>query len=233
MFERIKKALSRGTHKASLSEGTPSQLSRSPMSEWAATQGFGFSVDGKGQEIALQGKIAGKPWRMQIGRPTRNYILGEELRARAELAVREEVAVLVMNKPLKEALEKKAYSIFTDPLQTSADPSLPEEMRWLAMFEEVGWEGPSSEFWQRYSVLTDRRENALAWIEPRLAMMMVDWPEPAPSAEVPFMILILRGKAYLRMEYSPAGMPTLQHASRIFQACCDSALANLGPEPRA
>ncbi|MES2632739.1 MAG: hypothetical protein V4669_07175 [Pseudomonadota bacterium] len=202
------------------------------MSEWAATQGFGFSVDGSGNEVALQGKINGKPWRMQIGRPTRNYILGEELRARAELAVRDDVAVLVMNKPLKEALEKKAYSIFTDPLQTSADPSLPEEMRWLAMFEEVGWEGPSDEFWQRYSVLTDRRENAMAWIEPQLAIMMTEWPEPAPSDEVPFMILILRGKAYLRMEYSPAGMPTLRHASLIFQTCCDSALVNLGPEPR-
>ncbi|WP_238587643.1 hypothetical protein [Caenimonas sp. SL110] len=202
------------------------------MSEWAATQGFGFSIDGSGHEVALQGNINGKPWRMQIGRPTRNYILGEELRARAELAVRDEVAVLVMNKPLKEALEKKAYSMFTDPLQTQIDPSLPEEMRWLAMFEEVGWEGPSQEFWERYSVLTDRRENAMAWIEPQLAMMMTDWPEPAPSVEVPFMILILRGKAYLRMEYSPAGMPTLRHASLIFQTCCDSALVNLGPEPR-
>lgn len=231
MFDRIKKALSKGTNRASSSEEPSSQLSYGPMSEWAATQGFGFSVDGTGHEVAFQGNIGGKPWRLQIGRPTRNYILGEELRARAELAVREEVAVLVMNRPLKEALEKKAYSIYTDPLQTSVDTSLPEEMRWLSMFEEVGWEGPSDAFWRRYSVLTDRRENAMAWIQPQLTMMMVNWPEPAPSAEVPFMILILRGKAYLRMEYSPAGMPTLQHASLIFRTCCDSALANLGPEP--
>ena len=35
---------------------------------------------------------------------------------------------------------------------------------------------------------------------------MLDWPEPAPSAEVPFMMMLLRGKAYLRMEYTPADL---------------------------
>jgi hypothetical protein len=38
-----------------------------------------------------------------------------------------------MNRPLKEALEKRACEKYTDTLQTTADPSLPEEMRWLAM----------------------------------------------------------------------------------------------------
>jgi hypothetical protein len=231
MFDRIKKAFSKGVKEPPGPESHISQLAHGPVSEWAHTQGFAFSVDGSGTEIALEGKVGGKPWRMQLGRPTRNYILGEELRARAELAVQDDVAVLVMNRPLKEALEKKAYSIYTDQLQTSVDPSLPEEMRWLAMFDEVGWDGPPEQFWTRYAVLTDKRENALAWVEPQLAVMMVEWPSPAPSAEVPFMILLLRGKAYLRMEYSPADMTTLRHASLIFQTCCDSALVNLGQEP--
>ncbi|MRD45698.1 hypothetical protein GHT07_00270 [Caenimonas koreensis DSM 17982] len=178
--------------------------------------------------MGLEGRVGGKAWRMQLGRPTRNYILGEELRARAELNVRDEVAVLVMNRPLKEALEKKAYSIYTDQMQTSVDASLPEEMRWLAMFEEVGWEGPSEAFWDRFAVLTDRRENAVAWVDDKLAELMVAWPAPAPSAEVPFMVLLLRGKGYLRMEYSPADLSTLRHASRIFTACCESALKNIG-----
>ena len=233
MFDRIKKALATSVKSSSAPGGASSQQQHGPMSEWAATQGFGFSVEGRAQEVSLEGKVSGKPWRMQLGRPTRNYILGEELRARAELGVRDDVAVLVMNKPLKEALEKKAYSIYTDPLQTSMDAELPEEMRWLAMFKEARWEGPSKDFWSRYSVLTDRRENAMAWIEPQLAMMMMDWPTPGPSAEVPFLILLLRGKSYLRMEYSPAGMPTLRHASLIFQTSCKSALTNLGPQAKS
>src|SRR5438132_695482 len=108
MFERIRKALSRAPKETP--EGPPSSmLAHGPVSEWAGTQGFAFSVDGTGQEIALEGKVGGKPWRIQLGRPTRNYILGEEVRARCELGISEDVAVLVINRPLKEALEKRAY----------------------------------------------------------------------------------------------------------------------------
>ena len=68
-----------------------------------------------------QGRAASR-WRLQLGRPTRDYIRGEELRARAELGIDDDVAVLVMNRPLKEALEKQAYQMYTDSLQTSVDP---------------------------------------------------------------------------------------------------------------
>jgi len=230
MFDRIKKAFSKDVKEPQERDAPSSQLAHGPVSEWAATQGFAFSVDGSGHGIALEGKVGGKPWRLQLGRPTRNYILGEEVRARAELGVKDDAAVLVINRPLKEALEKKAYQIYTDQLQTSVDTNLPEEMRWLAMFEEVGWDSLPQPFWDRFSVLTDRRENALAWVDPSLARLMMDWPAPAPSAEVPFMILLLRGKAYLRMEYSPADLSTLQHAALIFTSACESALGGLPAE---
>ena len=228
MFDRIKKALSRGGKEPGGPESLASQLGHGPLSEWAATQGFGFSTDVSGHEIALESQVEGKPWRMQLGRPTRNYILGEELRARAELGVKDAAAVLVINRPLKEALEKQAYAIYTDPLQTSVSPDLPEEMRWLSMFDEVAWEGPSEAFWDRFAVLTDHKESATAWVNEGLVKLLVHWPQPAPSLEVPFMILLLRGKGYLRMEYSPADLATLQHASLIFTACCESALDNIG-----
>ena len=51
----------------------------------------------------------------------------------------EDVAVLTINRPLKEALEKRAYKMYTDTLQTTEDPGLPEEMRWLAIYDEAGW----------------------------------------------------------------------------------------------
>jgi len=223
MFDRIRKAFSKEPKEPHEREGAPSHLAHGPVSEWAATQGFGFSVDGS-QGIALEGKVSGKPWRLQLGRPTRNYILGEEVRARAELEISGDIAVLVMNRPLKEALEKRAYQIYTDSLQTSVDSTLPEEMRWLAMFDEVGWDSLPREFWERYAVLTDRRENALAWVDPTLADLMLNWPAPAPSAEVPFMVLLLNSKAYLRMEYTPADLGTLQHAAHIFTSACESAL---------
>jgi hypothetical protein len=222
MFNRIKKAFSK---EAPPAEAPASHLAAAgPVSEWAATRGFGFSVDDKGHAIALEGKVSGKPWRMQLGRPSRNYILGQEVRARAELGIDESAAVLVINRPLKEALERRAYQMYTDPLQTSADARLPEEMRWLSMFDEVGWESLPMEFWSRVAVLTDRRDSALAWLDRPLADLMTKWPEPAPSAEVPFLLLLLNGKVYLRMEYTPADVSTLQHAAHVFTNACVAAL---------
>jgi hypothetical protein len=227
MFDRIKKAFSKDARRADADVPSSQMATRGPVSEWAATQGFTFSAEGSGQTFSVQGKVGGKSWRMEVGRPSRNYIRGEELRARAELGINDDAAVLVMNRPLKESLEKKAYSIYTDSLQTMADPNLPEEMRWLAMYNEVGWDSLPREFWTRYSVLADTRENALAWIDPSLAAQLMQWPEPGPSAEVPFMILLLRGKAYLRMEYEPADVPTLEHATAIFISACEAAMGGL------
>jgi hypothetical protein len=228
MFDRIRKAFSKeGKDPAELGGGN-SQMAHGPVSEWAGTQGFAFSTDASGQGIALDGQIRGKPWRLQLGRPSRKYIFGEEIRARAELDLPDDVAVLVMNRPLRDALEKQAYAMYTDPLQTSADPNLPEEMRWLAMFDEVGWERLPRDFTDRYAILTDNRDNALAWIVAPLIRATLDWPIPAPSDEVPFMILLLRGKAYLRMEYTPPDMLTLQHASLIFTTACEAAVSGLG-----
>ncbi|RYG06732.1 MAG: hypothetical protein EON92_19645, partial [Burkholderiales bacterium] len=125
MFDRIKKAFSRGPQgKDDKESGAPSsQLAHGPISEWAATQGFAFSAQSPNQSFSIKGRVGGKSWRLELGPPTRNYIMGEELRARSELGVNDDVAVLVMSRPLKESLEKKAYSLYTDSLQTMADPS--------------------------------------------------------------------------------------------------------------
>jgi hypothetical protein len=162
---------------------------------------------------------------MRHGRPTRNYIRGEELRARADLRLAHEPALMLINRPLKSALERQAYSVITDTLRTTSNPDLPEEMRWLAMYEEMGWQHLPDAFWDRYAVVGDSRDDAIAWIGPAFAEALMGWPAPAPSAEVPFLLLLVRGKAYLRMEHSPAEMATMQHALQVFTAGCEAALA--------
>ena len=137
---------------------------------------------------------------------------------------------MIMNRALKEALEKQAYQRYTDTLQTIADPKLPEEMRWMAMYQEVGWDSLAPAFWERYSVLADKRSHALAWIDQNLAELLMSWPEPAPDAQVPFVLMLLRGKGFLRMQYTPADMPTLEHAALIFTSACESAISGLAPD---
>jgi hypothetical protein len=222
MFDRIKKAFQRETKERS--DSVPSQgAGHGPVSEWAASRGMTFS-GGLGSTMSMHGKVGGRSWKMELGKPTRDYITGQELRARAELGVFEDVGAMVINRPLKESLERRAYSMITDTLQTTADPRLPEEMRWLAMYDEIGWEGPSQEFWDRYAVLSDKREHALAWVDDNLVALLLGWPEPAPLPQVPFMIVLLRGKCYLRMQYGAGETNTLDHATSVFTSACESAV---------
>ncbi|WP_227494270.1 hypothetical protein [Ramlibacter pallidus] len=220
MFDRLRKAFQRDAKAGH--EPAPSQ--HGPVSEWAQSRGMSFSSGPLGHTVSMQGKVGGRSWRMELGRPTRDYIAGEELRARAELGVQDDVGAMIINRPLKDALERRAYSMITDTLQTTADPRLPEEMRWLAMYDEIGWEGPPEKFWARYAVLSDQREHALAWVDDPLIDLLLAWPDPAPTPQVPFMIVLLRSKCYLRMQYLPAETSTLEHATAVYTRACENAL---------
>ena len=223
MFDRIRKALARDAAAAPAPGDATTSPSLSPVSEWAATQGLGFSQTGQAS-FGLDGHVQGRPWHLEVGRPSRKYIQGEELRVRAELGVDPDVAVVVMSRPLKELLEKQAYEQYTDALQTTVNSSMPEETRWLAMYDEVGWDSLPRVFWSRYAVLSAAREHALAWIDPELARQLLEWPEPAPGPGLPFMMMMLRGKAYLRMQQGAGDMGTLQHVAQVFTGACENAL---------
>lgn len=225
MFDRLKKVFARARPDSQQKSVPPDAVS-----EWAGTQGFGYSGQGTGQGFVLTGKVRGKAWKLESGASSRDYIHGGELRARADLGIHPDAAVLIMNHALKELLEKRAYEIYTDTLQTTAEPSLLEEMRWLAMYQEVGWTGMVPEFWERYTVLADQREHALAWIDNNLAELLLSWPTPGPDAQTPFILMLLRGKAYLRMQHNPADIATLQHAAVIYTSACDAALAGLSTD---
>src|SRR5688500_6849309 len=93
------------------------------------------------------------------------------------------------------------------------------------MYDEIGWEGVPDKFWERYAVLADKREHAVAWVDNHLVDLLMAWPDPGPVAQTPFMVVLLRGKCYLRMQYLPAETSTLEHATTVFTSACENALA--------
>ena len=228
MFERVKKVFS---HMATL---PVKPVVANAVSDWAATQGLLYNAGSGGNNrvdgFTLAGKIGNKVWKLEHGQASRDYIHGQELRARAELKLNEDVSVLIINRSLKDALESRAYEVYTNSLQTTADPSLPEEMRWLALYPEAGWNSLAPEFWTRYAVLAEKSEQAMAWIDPHLAELLMQWPNPGLEDQVPFILMIMRGKAYLRMQYTPADMPTLEHAAKVFTYACQAGLAGLAAD---
>ncbi len=222
MFDRLRKALGRDTSGADTPKSPPSTL-LGPVSQWAAAEGLQLAAPGGGAAFAVNGSVGGRPWRMELGRPSRKFIRGQELRARAELDIDPSVLLMVLNRPLKEALEKQAYALFTDDLRTSADPNLPEEMRLVAMAQETGWSELPSAFWKRWSVVAENAAQAPQWIDVPLARRLMDWPVPL-EPQVPFLLMLLRGKAYLRMEQGTEDLALLQHAAALFTAACENAL---------
>jgi hypothetical protein len=171
----------------------------------------------------MDGKINSKPWKIEQGKPSRDFIHGIELRARGEMGLREDVAVMIMTRSLKNDLDKRAFSLYTDTLQTQVDPHLPEEMRWLSMYEEVGWEELGQVFLDHYAILADERDSAVAWLTPELAGQLLAWPSSEPN--VPRVLMVLRGKVYLRMQINEGDIPTLEHATRVFTTACDAGIA--------
>ena len=231
MFSKLKSALGLGDAQnlpASSSEASSSAQGNNKVSQWASMQGLNYTEREGGRGYHVEGKVGGKLWRLEQGRPSRDFIKGHELRARAELDIRD-VAVMVMTRQLKNDLDKRAFAIYTDALQTTVDPSLPEEMRWLAMYEEMGWESLGDAFLNRYAILADKQDHAMAWVTTELVGSLMTWPHFDPMA--PQILMILRGKAYLRMQINHQNdMPTLEHATTLFGTACELALANFSTD---
>jgi hypothetical protein len=174
---------------------------------------------------AMQGTVGGREWRLEIGKSSRDYIKGTELRGRAELGLPDDIAVMVISRQLKNELDSRAFALYTDSLQTIVDPSLPEEMRWLSIYDEVGWEGLGHPFLNNYAVLTSNREHAMSWVGPEIVNLLMDWPTLNPAN--PKILMLLRGKAYLRMQHTAGDMATLEHASTLFACACEQAHRSL------
>lgn len=221
MLARLRKAFGRSAASAA-GAAVPAD---DEIGQWAAAQGFVYKQRPPG--FSASGEMRGRAWRMERGRPARDFIEGSELRMRAELGVQAEAAVLVMNRPLKDALEKRTYAHFTDSVQTTVDSALPEELRWLSMFPEIGWDAAPDAFWDRYAILADDLAHAQAWLSEGLMARLLQWPSAEVNPQTPFVLMLLRGKVYLRMQDADASLPTLAHAHGLFLCACDSALDRL------
>jgi hypothetical protein len=235
MFNAIKNTLGLGDKSAAQNAAKAADAQGTAVgpvnkvSEWAKTQGLNFVHHNDGRAgYYLEGKVASKPWRLEYGTPSRDFIKGTELRARAELALREDAVVMVINRQLKDDLEKRAFESYTDDLETVADPDLPEEIRWLSVYEEVGWESMGKPFLSHYAVLADNRSDAISWLTPELVQLLMDWPNLNPA--LPKVLMLRRGKAYLRMQYIEGDMPMLEHATLLFTTACELALAGLSTD---
>jgi hypothetical protein len=171
------------------------------LPNWTKQQGWdmkrvrevgGFVIDG-----AMDGAAGQLPWRMEWGPSQRDYIEGRELRMRMELQLPTDLQMLVLSRPLMEALEKAAYEQFTQTSQTFIDGSAPEEMRWLSMFSKVA--AADKTLRSRFGVVASEPSLAASWLDGGLAERLNETAQEWMVGEPPFVLMTLRGRLYLRL----------------------------------
>ena len=191
MFARLKKALSSAVIETDTTDG---------LSAWGVSRMLSRHRLAGGATV-IEGLLLERPFKAGCAPSSRSYITGVELMARAELGLREDVNIIVMHRALKRALDKVADGVFSeavDGVRTTAMP-LPEEIAWLSMYRDVGWPGPTPDFWARYSVLTDSLEAAREWVDADAIEALCASPA-ALRPMTPFLMAVTRGKLYLRLQ---------------------------------
>lgn len=221
MLEGFKKLISR-----------PAPVSEwGDVAEWAKTNKLKFKREQEGEGFVISGGPEGKPWRLEWGPPQRQYIEGHELRLRMELGLSPNLQVLLISQPLLENLERQTFEQFTESTQTVIDANTPEEMRWLAMFSKVPYQA-SKEVRTRFALVSSLSIEAAAWVEGALARQLEAAAAGFLKSEPPFVLMLLRGRAYLRMQLPKPSVSRMAQAVGLFEVAVVQALrvAGLGAE---
>ena len=204
------------------------------VADWAKRRGHGFKRARGDEGFVIDGLLEGKPWRIEWGPPQRAYIVGHELRLRMEIDLPSDAQMLVLSRPLMELLERQTFEEFTDNVQTQIGTKTPEEMRWLVMFPKVNL-APFKVVRQHFGAVASQPDAGLAWIDGPLANMLERAAAGMLGTAPPFVLMTLRGRAYMRMQLTTPDASTVASALALFETAVTQALRLVGgkPDPNA
>lgn len=168
------------------------------LRDWARERGAVYKVPRQGHGCVIENCSRLHPARLEWGDSQRDYIRGAEIRLRVEAGLPESFEALVMTRTLAERLEQQAFKQLTRGTQTGIDASMPEEARWLAMFEPVTIDDP--DFSHHFVLLAASRTAARAWIDADMAARLLRAREKWLGADTAFVMMALRGRLMLRVE---------------------------------
>lgn len=185
------------------------------LQAWAQQCGWTFKRMREVGGFSIEGAWGQNPWRMEWGHSQRSYIIGRELRLRMELSTRSDLQMLVLNQSLVELLEGRAFEHYTQTTQTIIDDSVPEEMRWLAIYPRVGMAAhPILD--SRFGVWSSSASVASWWLEGNLARALETLATQWLPEEIPFVLMTLRGRLYLRAQISVPSKDLVACLHRLF-----------------
>jgi hypothetical protein len=140
------------------------------LAAWSKAEGHAFKrvKDKSGGGYVVE---TNQGWRVELGSSSRTYILGKELRFRADTGMPSDVQAIFVTKVLAQTFESDVFSRFTNAMQTQIDNTLPDEMRWLAMHPRVSL-SVSPILSKRYVLFCNAEAVAKAWLDDKTIMAL-------------------------------------------------------------
>jgi hypothetical protein len=164
---------------------------------WAESAGHRFAVGRGGEGFVVESQTGAAAFRIEWGPSQRNYILGQELRVRADVGPAADVQMLAATRPLLERLERDVFEQYTEGTETRIDEQTPEEMRWVVLYPQVPGKVLGA-LRDRFGLLGNRPRASTLWLEEGLAGPLarcIAWQDPA----VPMVLVVQRGRFVLRL----------------------------------
>ena len=180
---------------------------------WADSRHYALR-EAKGAEgFVLDGKLGAVPWRMEWGASQRLYLPGTELRMRAEMGLSSDLQLVLLNKPLQVQMEKAVFDQYVEGVQTRIDNQTPPEVRWLVMFPKLSATEMGG-LRDKYVALGSVKPWLQQWLEGPLSEALLARRLPA---EVPFVLMIGRGRITLRTAQPEPDARDLEPWVRLFE----------------
>ncbi len=211
MLDGIKRWLSGGRTDG---KAGAQQVGPEAFAGWSRAGQVQIRTPREGEGVIIDGKSADVPWRLEWGPSQRPYVLGRELRIRAELPLPAELQLIVLNRVLQEAIEKAMFDQFVEGVQTRIDTETPAEMRWVVMYPKLS-RPELGELAERYAAASSLKPWLQQWLAGPLSPLLAGLPiDPATA----FVLMINRGKVTLRTEADEASPRVFEPHLRLFEA---------------
>ena len=183
------------------------------VAQWARQRELVFRPVRDGDGFVVEGKVGTALWRLEWGPSQRPYVDGAELRLRAELGLPVDLQALVLNRELKDMMEKEVFDQFVEDVQTRIDTSTPPEMRWLVMLPKLtGAELKGVR--ERYAAVSSAKPWLMSWLDGPLSQELMAAPRVAGQ---PVVLMVGRGRLTLRTALPEPDLPRLEAWLKLFE----------------
>lgn len=201
------------------------------LREWARAGGHRFAMSRGGEGFVIESAAGPAGWRAEWGPSQRDYIVGPELRVRAEIDEAGDLQMLLLTRALVGELEHEVYEQSTEGNQTRIDDRTPEEMRWLVLYPRMPRSAMAATLRERFAVLASRPSAAPMWLDGPLAELLeasTAWLDPA----APLVMVVQRGRFVLRLAQAEPSLTVLK-AAVVLAAAASASARRVGAEESA